>query len=82
MVCEKVPDIFLITDMQIINLQRLIQYFNGCKNRITAVHIGDNQQVKQFRRSMDLNPNVAIYAVEEKRDIPRIVLGRIRKFFN
>jgi len=79
---EKVPDIFLITDMQIINLQRLIQYFNGCKNRITAVHIGDNQQVKQFRRSMDLNPNVAIYAVEEKRDIPRIVLGRIRKFFN
>ncbi|MGD8886998.1 MAG: VWA domain-containing protein [Desulfobacterales bacterium] len=78
---DNIPDIFLITDMQIINLQLLIQYFNDCENRVTAVHIGDNKHVSEFRRSMDLNPNVGIYAVEEKSDIPRIVLGKIRDFF-
>jgi len=78
---DNMPDIFLITDMQIINLQLLIQYFNDCENRVTTVHIGDNKHVSEFRRSMDLNPNVGIYAVEEKSDIPRIVLGKIRDFF-
>ena len=76
-----VPDIFLITDMQITNLQVLIQYFNDCKNRVTAVHIGDNPHVQEFRRSMNLNQNVGIYAVEQKRDIPRIVLGKIQEYF-
>ncbi len=74
------PDIFLITDMQITNLQLLIQYCNGCKNRVTAVHLGDNLHVQQFRRSMDLNKNVGIYGVDQKSDIPRIVLGKIREY--
>jgi hypothetical protein len=78
---ETVPDIFLITDMQITNLQRLIQYFNECKHRVTAVHIGQNKHVQEFRRSLDLNANVSIFAVEQKRDIPRIVLGQIREYF-
>jgi hypothetical protein len=78
---DDVPDIFLITDMQITNLQLLMQYFNECKNRVTAVHIGENEHVQKFRRSMDLNQNVGIYAVEEKRDIPRIVLGKIQEYF-
>jgi len=75
------PDIFLISDMQITNLKRLIQYFNDCENRVTAVHIGDNKNVREFRRSMDLNQNVGTYAVEHKRDIPRIVIGKIREYF-
>ena len=74
------PDIFLITDMQITNLQMLIQYFNDSKNRVTAVHVGDNVHVQKFRRSMNLNKNVGIYAVEQKSDIPRIVLGKIQEF--
>ncbi len=76
---DRVPDIFLISDMQITNLEVLIQYFNTCKNRITAVHIGNNEHVGAFCRTMDLRENVAVYGVENKEDIPRIVLGKIRK---
>ena len=77
---DRVPDIFLITDMQITNLEKLIQYFNECNNRITAVHIGDNKHVQAFRRSMVLRRNVGIYSVVKKEDIPRIVLGKIREY--
>jgi uncharacterized protein with von Willebrand factor type A (vWA) domain len=77
---EKVPDIFLITDMQITNLHTLIQYFNECANRVTAVHIGNNKDVQRFRHSMSLHKNIAIYAVEKKADIPRIVLGKIWEY--
>jgi hypothetical protein len=77
---DRVPDIFLITDMQITNLEILIKYFNQCENRVTAVHIGDNKNVQAFRRSMALRNNVGIYAVEKKEDIPRIVLGKIREY--
>ncbi|MGQ9860274.1 MAG: vWA domain-containing protein [Thermodesulfobacteriota bacterium] len=76
------PDIFLITDMQITNLESLIQYFNERKNRVTAVHIGDNEHVRTFRRSMALRKNVGIFSVEKKEDIPKIVLGRIREYFH
>ena len=78
---DDVPDIFLITDMQITNLKRLIEYFNVCENRVTAVHIGDNKHVHTFRRSMDAMRNVEVFAVENRRDIPRIVLGRIKDYF-
>lgn len=77
---DKDPDIFLITDMQITNLEILIQYFNDCKNRVTAVHIGDNKHVQRFRNSMALRKNVAVHAVEKKEDIPRIVLGKIWEY--
>ncbi|MEE9609798.1 MAG: hypothetical protein V3W19_01030, partial [Desulfatiglandales bacterium] len=77
---DKVPDIFMITDMQITNLEILIQYFNGCKNRVTAVHIGDNKHVHRFRNSMALRKNVGIHAVAKKEDIPRIVLGKIWEY--
>lgn len=76
------PDIFLISDMQITNLQLLIQYFNDCQNRVTAVHLDDNLQVREFSRSLDLNKNVSIYGVKRKSDIPRIVLGNVQKYFN
>jgi len=77
---ERVPDIFLITDMQITNLEALIQYFNESKNRITAVHIGDNKRAQTFRRSMAVRKNVSIYPVDKKEDILRIVLGKIWEY--
>ena len=77
---ERIPDIFMITDMQIANLETLIQYFNECKNRVTAIHIGENKHVETFRRSLGLRKNVGIYAVEKKEDIPRIVLGKVREY--
>ena len=76
---ERQPDIFLITDMQISNLAALIRYFNQCPNRVAAVHFNRNEQVREFRDSTALNPNVSIYAVEKQEDIPRIVLGKIRR---
>ena len=78
---DDTPDLFLITDMQITNLKNLIEYFNDCKNRVTAVHVGDNKHVEEFRRMMDLKHNVGIYGVKHQRDIPQIVLGRIRDYF-
>ena len=77
---DQVPDIFLITDMQITNLELLIGYFNECKNRVTAVHIGDNKQVRNFCNSMAFSKNIGIHAVKEKKDIPRIVLGKIQEY--
>lgn len=77
---EPVPDIFLITDMQINNLQNVIGYFNGCKNRVTAVHIGNNKRTEVFRRYMELQGNVGVYPVAKKEDIPHIVLGKIRQY--
>ncbi len=79
---EKLPDIFLITDMQITNLEILTKYFNERKNRVTAVHVGNNEHVQTFRKSLALRKNVGIYPVEKKEDIPRIVLGKIREYFH
>ncbi len=78
---DQIPDIFLITDMQITDLRLLIDYFKDCKNRITAVHIGHNKDVENFRRDMALHKRVGIYSVEKKEDIPYIVLGKIREYF-
>ena len=74
------PDLFLITDMQITNQEVLIRYFNQCENRVTAVHIGDNRHAESFRKSMAVRKNVDIYGVEKKEDIPRIVLGKVRDY--
>jgi hypothetical protein len=77
---EMLPDIFLITDMQITNLEYLVQYLSECKNRITAVHIGKNKHTDAFQQKMALQNNVYMHCVENLRDIPRIVLGRVRDF--
>ncbi|MDY6971101.1 MAG: hypothetical protein SV775_02115, partial [Thermodesulfobacteriota bacterium] len=75
------PDIFIITDMLITNLDALISYFNGLDNRVTAVHTGENERVRQFKKSLGDRKNVSIYSVQEKKDIPRIVLGKITEYF-
>jgi hypothetical protein len=77
---DHLPDIFLITDMQITNLENLVRYLNGCKNRITAVLIGENRHGNEFRKSLALHPNVQIYGVESLQDIPGIVLGKIKEY--
>jgi hypothetical protein len=77
---DRLPDIFLITDMQITNLEILVRFFNECKNRITAVLIGKNKYINAFRQNMALHQNVQIYGVENLQDIPGIVLGRIREY--
>jgi hypothetical protein len=77
---EQLPDIFLITDMQITNLEILVQYLNECKNRVTAVHIGKNKHTEAFQQKVALQPNVQIHGVEKLQDIPGIVLGRVRAF--
>jgi hypothetical protein len=77
---DQVPDIFLITDMQITNLHTLIEYFNECKNRVTTVHVGDNKEVRAFRQAAAARKHVTIYPVGKKEDIPRIVLGKLREY--
>jgi hypothetical protein len=77
---NRLPDIFLITDMQITNLTILVQYFYECKNRITAVHIGKNKYTDAFQQRMAMQKNVRIYGVENRQDIPRIVLGSVREY--
>jgi hypothetical protein len=76
------PDIFLITDMQIINLENLVRYVNECRNRITAVLIGKNKHVNAFQQRMALNQNVQIFGVESLQDIPGIVLGKIQDYLS
>jgi len=77
---ERAPDIFMITDMQITNLEAVIAYFNECANRVTAVHIGENKRARIFSQSMSTRGNVGIYSVKQKEDIPRIVLGKVREY--
>jgi hypothetical protein len=75
------PDIFIITDMKITNLGKVIGYFNTLDNRITAVYIGENTYALRFREAMGKKKNVSFYNVTKKEDIPKIVLGKIREYF-
>jgi len=74
-------DIFLITDMQITNLDVLMQFFAKSKSRITAVHIGQNQEVERFRSQVQNMEHICVYAVERAEDIPSIVIGEVRARF-
>jgi hypothetical protein len=49
---------------------------------VTAVHIGDNPYAARFEKAFEKRKNISIYTVKRKEDIPRIVLGRIRDYFN
>jgi len=67
--------------MQITNLEVLIGYLNGLENRVTAVHIGENERAWHFKRSTKLRKNISVYSVNKKEDVPKIVLGKIREYF-
>ena len=75
-------DLFIITDMKITNLEALIGFFGQIHNRVTAVHIGDNPYAARFEKAVEKRKNISIYTVKRKEDIPHIVLGRIRDYFN
>jgi len=79
---KRLPDIFMITDMQITNLENLVQYFNECENRITVVAIGQNLESRTFQQTMAVQYNVKIYRVENQKDIPNIILGKVRDYLN
>jgi hypothetical protein len=75
-------DLFIITDMKITNLEALISFFGQIQNRITAVHIGENPYASRFEKAVEKKKNINIFTVKRKEDIPYIVLGRIREYFN
>ena len=77
---EPAVDIFMITDMQIANLDPVIDYFVGCPCRITAVHIGNSVHAGHFRSRVDLRTNMSIFTVTAAADIPKIILGRVRDY--
>jgi hypothetical protein len=79
---KKNLDFFIITDMKITNLESLIGFFGQIQNRVTAVHIGDNPYAARFEKAVEKKKNISIYTVKRKEDIPHIVLGRIRDYFN
>jgi hypothetical protein len=79
---KKNLDLFIITDMKITNLEALIGFFGRIQNRVTAVHIGDNPYAARFEKAVEKRKNISIYTVKRKEDIPHIVLGRIRDYFN
>lgn len=62
------PDIFIITDMKITNLNDFIHYLNGLENRVTAVHIGKSDHTERFKQSVKFRENISIhYCPEEGR---------------
>ena len=79
---EKNIDLFIITDMKITNLETLIGFFGQLRNRVTAVHIGDNPYAARFGKAVEKKKNINIYTVKRKEDIPLIVLGKIGEYFN
>jgi hypothetical protein len=79
---KKNLDLFIITDMKITNLETLIGFFGQLRNRVTAVHIGDNPYAARFGKAVEKNKNINIYTVKRKEDIPLIVLGKIGEYFN
>lgn len=76
----KRPDIFIITDMQITNLERLIDFFTKIDNRVTAVHLGSNVHTARFREGTNQRKNISLFNVKEREDIPKIVLGKVKEY--
>lgn len=76
------PDLLFITDMQLTNLEEVIDYLIGVEGRTTVIHIGQNAATDRFRHAMRAHPRLHIFAVHDSQDIPHIVLGQVRSYFN
>ncbi len=74
------PDVFLITDMQITNLETVIAYLSQLEGRLTAVHIGETTSALQFKKATAGWKNVNVFAVNRREDIPRIILGQVKEY--
>jgi hypothetical protein len=77
---ESEADIFLITDMQITNLDQTISRFSRLENRLTAVHIGKKPGALRFMKAVSHRENISVFGVNEATGIPRIVLGSARSY--
>jgi len=77
---ESEADIFLITDMQITNLDQTISRFSSLQNRVTAVHVGKKSGALRFIKASVKNQNISVFGVNSSNDIPRIVLGSVRNY--
>ncbi len=75
-----VPDLLLITDMQITNLEDVIGFLAGVEGRVTVIHIGENRATDRFRQATQNHPRLQIFSVMERQDIPHIVLGQVRGY--
>ncbi|MBW2038485.1 MAG: VWA domain-containing protein [Deltaproteobacteria bacterium] len=78
--CADNPDIFIITDMQITNLEKLIGFFNQIENRVTAVHLGHNVHPTRSKEGTETKKNISLFNIKDKEDIPKIVLGKIKEY--
>ncbi len=76
---KKDMDIFMITDMDIYNLEEVIEFFKSLENRVTIVYLKNTSEVRKFKKETRVKDNIALYLVEKKEDIPKIVLGRARE---
>jgi hypothetical protein len=79
---EVPPDLLLITDMQITNLEEVVDFFTTAEGRNIVIHIGENAAIDRFRRATQNYPNLRIFSVVERQDIPHIVLGQMRDYFS
>jgi uncharacterized protein with von Willebrand factor type A (vWA) domain len=77
---EGEADIFLITDMQITNLDQTISRFSRLRNRVTAVHVGKKSGALRFIKASVDNRNISVFGVNDTNDIPRIVLGSVHNY--
>jgi hypothetical protein len=75
------PDLLLITDMQITNLEEVISYLIGIDGRITVIHIGENNAIERFRHVTSHHPRLQMFGVLDRKDIPQIVLGQVKQYF-
>jgi len=80
LVREIEADIFLITDMQITNLDQTIARLSALNNRVTAVHVGKKPGALRFIKAAKRTANISVFGVEQPADIPRIVLGSVRSY--
>jgi hypothetical protein len=76
-----VPDLLLITDMQITNLEEVMEYLIGVEGRITVVHIGENAATERFCQETQHLPRLQVFSVQDRQDIPAIVLGQVQRYF-
>jgi hypothetical protein len=79
---ESGADIFLITDMQITNLDQTVSRFAQLENRVTAVHVGKKSGALRFIKASIKQPNISVFGVNDANDIPRIVLGNVRSYLS
>jgi hypothetical protein len=75
------PDLLVLTDMQITNLEEVMEYLIGVEGRITVVHIGENAATEHFCQVTQHHPRLQVFAVQERQDIPSIVLGQVQRYF-